>query len=102
MESIRLGGPAHGIVTKTVHIALPGGGRGAGGGRLESMESIRLGGPAHGIVTKTVHITLPGGVGGVGVPGWVGVVGSRGVGVVGVQGWVGRRWWGSRGGWIGV
>ena len=26
MESIRLVGPAHGIVTKTVHKALPGGG----------------------------------------------------------------------------
>ena len=26
MESIRLGGPAHGIVTKTVHKTLPGGG----------------------------------------------------------------------------
>ena len=28
MESIRLGGPAHGIVTKIVHKTLPGGGRG--------------------------------------------------------------------------
>ena len=26
MESIRLGGPAHGIVTKAVHKTLPGGG----------------------------------------------------------------------------
>ena len=26
MESIRLGGPAHGIVAKTVHKTLPGGG----------------------------------------------------------------------------
>ena len=25
MESIRLGGPAHGIVTKTIHKTLPGG-----------------------------------------------------------------------------
>ena len=32
MESIRLGGPAHGIVTKTVHKTLPGGGGGTGGG----------------------------------------------------------------------
>ena len=32
MESIRLGGPAHGIVTKTVHKTLPGGGGGPGGG----------------------------------------------------------------------
>ena len=28
MNPIRLGGPAHGTVTKTVHITLPGGGRG--------------------------------------------------------------------------
>ena len=32
MESIRLGGPAHAIVTKTVHKTLPGGGGGPGGG----------------------------------------------------------------------
>ena len=32
MESIRLGGPAHGIVTKIVHKTLPGGGQGPGGG----------------------------------------------------------------------
>ena len=32
MESIRLGGPARGIVTKTVHKTLPGGGGGEGGG----------------------------------------------------------------------
>ena len=34
-NSIRLGGPAHGIVTKTVHKTLPGGGggRGVGGSR---------------------------------------------------------------------
>ena len=32
MESIRLGGPAHGIVTKTVHKTLPGVmGQGVGG-----------------------------------------------------------------------
>ena len=31
MESIRLGDPAHGIVTKTVHKILPGGGGGPGG-----------------------------------------------------------------------
>ena len=29
-NSIRLGGPAHGIVTKTVHKTLPGGGGGQG------------------------------------------------------------------------
>ena len=32
-NSIRLGGPAHGIVTKTVHKILPGGGGGQGGRR---------------------------------------------------------------------
>ena len=31
-NSIKLGGPAHGIVTRTVHKTLPGGGRGPGGG----------------------------------------------------------------------
>ena len=31
-DSIRLGIPAHGIVTKTVHKTLPGGGRGQGVG----------------------------------------------------------------------
>ena len=32
MESIRLGGPVHGIVTKIVHKTLPGGGGGPGVG----------------------------------------------------------------------
>ena len=32
MESIRLGGPTHGLVTKTVNKTLPGGGGGPGGG----------------------------------------------------------------------
>ena len=32
MDSIRLGGPTHGIVTKTVHKTLPGGGWGPGSG----------------------------------------------------------------------
>ena len=32
IESIRLGGPVHGTVTKTLHISLLGGGGGAGGG----------------------------------------------------------------------
>ena len=32
IELIRLGGPAHGIVIKTVHKTLPGGGRGPVGG----------------------------------------------------------------------
>ena len=31
-NSIRLGGPAHGIVTKTVYKSLPGGGGGSEGG----------------------------------------------------------------------
>ena len=37
-NSIRLGGPAHGIVTKTVHKTLPGvvGVKGVGGGRVGS------------------------------------------------------------------
>ena len=34
MESIRLGGPAHGIVTKTVHKTRAGGGGGPEGGWL--------------------------------------------------------------------
>ena len=34
MESIRLGGPAHGIVTKNIHKILPGGGQVRGGGGL--------------------------------------------------------------------
>ena len=68
MESIRLGGPAHGIVTKTVHKTLPGGGGGPGGkyGWWGSRWWVGRGG------------------------GWVGVVG--------VQGWVGTGWWGVTGG----
>ena len=66
-NSIRLGGPAHEIVTKTVHKTLPGGGGGRG---------VRgLGGS--------------GGLGVVGVKGW-GQWGSRsGWG----QGWQGSRGW---------
>ena len=37
MESIRLGGPAHGIVTKTVHKTLPGGGGGPEGGGIQGV-----------------------------------------------------------------
>ena len=59
MESIRLGGPAHGIVTKTVHKTLPGGGW-----------------------------VCRGWVGGGGVQGWWGYRGGW-VGVVGIQGVVG-------------
>ena len=74
MESIRLGGPAHGIVTKAVHKTLPGGGEGPAGGWVGGFWG--------------------GGV--VGVWGWWG---SRGgwVGVVGSKGW-----WVSRSGWVGV
>ena len=67
-NSIRLGGPAHGIVIKTVHKTLPGGGGGPWGGWV-------------GVVGVQ-------GVGGylvVGSSGWVGT------GVVGVQGWMGRE-----------
>ena len=55
-DSIRLGGPAHGIVTKTVHKTLPGGGRSEGG---------------------------MGWVGGWGLQGWWGSRGGGGQGVVG-------------------
>ena len=102
---------AHGIVTKTVHKTLPGGGGGKGWGiggggvgewgmvglGLLSIEwnLIRPGGPAHGIVTKTVHKTLPGvGLGVVGSRGWCGDLsggGVEGLGVVRVQGVVGSR-----------
>ena len=34
MELIRLGGPAHGIATKTIHKSLPGSGGGPGVGGL--------------------------------------------------------------------
>ena len=68
-NSIRLGGPAHGIVTKTVHKTLPGGGGVQGGG----------GGPVGGWVGD-------GGVQGWVGRGWWGPVGRGG----GVQGWVGR------------
>ena len=44
MESIRLGGPAHGIVTKIVHITLPGGGGCPGGGWVGSGGGQRSGG----------------------------------------------------------
>ena len=57
MESIRLGGPAHGIVTKTVHKTLPGGGGGPGLG-------MGGGGPGGGLVGRWW-----------GFRGWVGVGG---------------------------
>ena len=67
MELIRLGGPAHGIVTKTVHKILPGG----GGGLVVCSE-----GPGDGWVG-----------------GWWDLwwVGSRGGGGLGVCGY---GWWG--------
>ena len=43
MESIRLGGPAHGIVTKTVHKTLPGCGGGPGGEWVGGLV-VRMGG----------------------------------------------------------
>ena len=73
MESIRLGGPAHGIVTKSVYKSLPWGGGGPGGG------------------------WLLGWVGGDRVQGWWWSSRWVGRGVVGVQGLVGRGSNGSRG-----
>ena len=73
-NSIRLGGPAHGIVTKTVHKTLLGGGGGLGGGWVGGCR----------------------GGGGLG-NGWVGVVGVQGwMG----RGWWGSRggWVGGGGG----
>ena len=68
-NSIRLGGPAHGIVIKTVHKTLPGGGGGSGGGWVEGCRG--GGGPGGGW-----------GRGWWGSRGW-------GVGVVGSRGWMG-------------
>ena len=51
---IRLGGPAHGIMTKTVHKTLPGGGGGPGGGWVRGIG--------------VVEIQEVGGVGGAGGP----------------------------------
>ena len=75
---IRLGGHAHGIVTKTVHKTLP---RGSGGSRGRWVGECR-GSGVQGV----------GGVGGCGVyrGGCVGVVGVQWVGGGRVQGWVGR------------
>ena len=43
MESIRLGGPAHGILTKTVHKTLLGiGGMGVGSGWCDIRTKIKL------------------------------------------------------------
>ena len=61
-NSIRLGGPVHGIVTKTVHKTLPGGGRGEGG--MGWVGEVYRGSRGLGMV----------------------VVGSKGGGGVGVQG----------------
>ena len=44
MESIRLSGPAHGIVTKTVHKTLPRGGGGPEGGWVGGCGSPGVGG----------------------------------------------------------
>ena len=91
MELIRLGGPAYGIVTKTVHKALPGGG-------WVGVVGLRgWWGPEGGWGSR----------GGRGPEGGGGSrsgrgPGERGVqGVVGVQDWVVSGWWGSRCGWLG-
>ena len=76
MELIRLGGPGHGIVTKTVHKTLPGGGW--------------VGGWCW---SRGGWVSRGGGVQGVGGCVGRGQWGFRGGGVQG--------WWGSRGGWVG-
>ena len=94
-NSIRLGGSAHGIVTKTVHKDLPGGDRdqgvgggfgGVGGQGVLGVQGLwgSRGSGGHGMVG-------PRGGGGLGVVGVQGVVGSRG-GVV--QG-TGGQWGGG-------
>ena len=42
-NSIRLGGPTHGIVIKAVHKTMPGGGGGPGGGEVQGVGGV--GGP---------------------------------------------------------
>ena len=68
-NSIRLGGPAHGIVTKSVHKTLPGDGGGPGGGG--QWGSRGWWGPKRGVV---------GIQGMVGVQGWEGGRGPWGCG----------------------
>ena len=76
---IRLGGPAHGIVTKTVCKTLPGGGRGEGG--IGWVAGGSRGGGGLGVV----GVGVGGGLGGGGCIGVVGVgMGGWGPGVVGV------------------
>ena len=77
MESIRLGGPAHGIVTKTVHKTLPGCGGGSRGW---------VGGWLGGVVGWSQGWLGQAVVKGSGVQRWVGVVEVQGVG--------GYQWWG--------
>ena len=69
MNSIRLGGPAHGIVTKTIHKTMSGGGWGQGIGVVEVKGVGGGGGQGIGVVEVK-------GVGGGGGQG-IGVVGSR-------------------------
>ena len=75
-NSIRLGGPAHGIVTKTIHKTLPGGGRGQGarGGWVAWWGSRGWWGSRDGGGPR----------GWWGCRGWWGQGGGGGLGVVGV------------------
>ena len=56
-NSIRLGGPAYGIVTKTVHKTLPRGGGGPGGGWVWEYRGV-MGGGAGGLfdMKLTPHV----------------------------------------------
>ena len=65
-NSIRLGGPAHGIVIKTVHKTLPWGGGGPGGGWVGGVGVVGVQGVG-GYLVVGVHWV--GGVGGGGGPG---------------------------------
>ena len=75
MELNKTSGPAHGVVTKSIHKTLPGwwgGGLGWRGREWRSivywMELNKTSGPAHGVVTKkhTQKLCQDGGVGGLG------------------------------------
>ena len=93
MESIRLGGPAHGIVTKTVHKTMPGvvGVKGWVGKVVVGFKGV---GGVQGVVGYRVGVQGVMGYKGGGAPGgrWVGNGGGPGV--------AGQQWWGSRGGWV--
>ena len=99
---IRLGGPAHEIVTNTVHKTLPGGGgvvrvwgRWLG---VKGWWGMGWGQVGCGGVQRVVGVWGGGGMGVMGVWGWVGMWWSRCDGVKGWLGWdpgvVGyREWW---------